>query len=236
MLPLYDSIPHRRPPYINYGIVFTCVGVFLYQLLHPHFTEAAAFRPAFLFARESGLAPAQVATSALASMFMHANWLHLGSNMWFLWVFGDNVEDRLGSLRYLLFYLLCGFLATGAHVAITLLGASVTGPENLAIPMVGASGAIAGVMGAYLKLFPESRILALVPFFFLFLTEIPAFVFIVVWFVLQLLMGLANLGGGPGVAFWAHVGGFVAGMLMVAWFTPVRRRPRPPRVLDIRFE
>ncbi|TMB53688.1 MAG: rhomboid family intramembrane serine protease, partial [Deltaproteobacteria bacterium] len=155
------------------------------------------------------------------SMFLHGGWLHVLGNMLYLYIFGDNVEDRLGHLRYLLFYLLCGCAAGGAQ--------ALSGPDSN-VPMVGASGAIAGVSGAYFLFFPGARVVTLVPiFFFLQVIEIPAVVFLLIWFVGQLMLGLAALGthaAAGGVAFWAHVGGFVAGMVLGP---TLRMRPPAPR-------
>ena len=148
-------------------------------------------------------------------MFLHGGWMHLVANMWTLWIFGDNVEDVMGPLRFLLFYVLCGLCALLMHVA--------TNPEST-VPVVGASGAIAGVMGAYFFLYPHARVLILVPLFIIsFFFEIPAVFYLLLWFVTQVFSGLAD-GGGAGVAWWAHIGGFVAGMLLLRFF---RDEPRP---------
>ena len=237
MLPLRDNIPHSRIPWMTYAIVAGCVAVFLYQGTHPHVTAQLAFRPSLLRPPKGVYLPAeQIILSALATMFMHGGWLHLLGNMWCLWIFGDNVEDRMGSLRYLTFYLICGLAATAAHTGVTFLGMGMTGAKALSIPMVGASGAIAGVLAAYLRLFPRARVLSLVPLIiFFFVVEIPAVVFILFWFGLQLLAGLATVGAGSGVAFWAHVGGFVAGLMLTGMFAAVPPRPRQPRVIDMRM-
>jgi len=234
MLPISDNIPHRRSPYVNYTLIGTCVAVYLYQLLHPHLVGELAYRPAYLLT-SSGLAlgASRLAAAALATMFLHGGLLHLGFNMWTLWIFGDNVEDRMGHWRYLVFYVLCGFAATLMHT----LAAAWGLPRNAGVPMVGASGAIAGVLGAYFKLFPRATIRTLVILVFLWIPlDLPAVVFIGLWFVLQLLSGLGSLAGGSSVAFWAHVGGFLAGLLLVGLFVARRRRPQPPRVTDIRWE
>ena len=156
-----------------------------------------------------GLVPRHFAlANLLTSMFLHGSWLHVLGNMLFLYIFGDNVEDRLGHLRYLLFYLLCGCAAGGAQ--------ALSSPGSR-VPMVGASGAIAGVSGAYFLFFPTSRVVTLVPIFlFIQIVEIPAVFFLFLWFVLQVATGVATLGAGSsgGVAVWAHVGGFVAGMIL----------------------
>jgi membrane associated rhomboid family serine protease len=156
-------------------------------------------------------------------MFMHGDWMHFLGNMLFLWIFGDNVEDRVGHARFVLFYVLCGAAAALAQVWIS--------PASR-VPMVGASGAIAGVMGAYFVMFPHSRVLTLVPiFFFIELIEVPAIFFLGIWFLLQFLSGVTSLGVARaqdvgGVAFWAHVAGFVAGVIWIFVF----RRPERQRV------
>jgi len=153
------------------------------------------------------------------SIFLHGGWLHLIGNMWFLWIFGDNVEDAFGHFAYIVFYLTCGIAANVTQFAVSPLSQ---------VPTIGASGAIAGVMGAYLFLFPKARILTLVPFFFYFTMEIRAALMLVYWFVIQFFNGVAGLGSNHmagGVAFWAHVGGFVAGVILMFSF----RRPMPER-------
>jgi membrane associated rhomboid family serine protease len=182
--------------------------------------------------QEHGLVPAQITCAVrygegdlgsavaplLTSMFLHGGWWHLIGNMWFLWIFGDNVEDALGSVRFLLFYLLCGVGGGIAQWAFT--------PAS-AVPTVGASGAIAGVLGAYARIFPHARVLTVVPvLFFIQLVEVPAVVMLGLWFLLQLFNGsVATLGApGGGVAWWAHIGGFVGGLLMALPFRPRRIR------------
>jgi membrane associated rhomboid family serine protease len=169
----------------------------------------------------SDLALAAVVVPFFTSMFLHAGWLHLIGNMWYLWIFGDNVEDRLGHFSYLVFYLLCGI---GAGIAHTVLNAATT------VPSIGASGAIAGVLGAYVVSYPFARVLTLVPIFiFLQIIEIPALIVLGFWFVMQFLYGTASLAvTGPnsgGVAWWAHVGGFIIGIILVGLF-PRKDRPR----------
>lgn len=154
------------------------------------------------------------------SIFLHGGWLHVIGNMWFLWIFGDNVEDRLGSGRFLLFYLLCGIGASLVHV--------VFHPESR-IPTIGASGAISGVLGAYLISFPHARVLTLLIIFFIIrFVEIPAFAFLIIWFVFQFLSGTSQVSAyqeSGGVAYWAHMGGFVFGVLLI-WLFPKRREFR----------
>jgi membrane associated rhomboid family serine protease len=154
------------------------------------------------------------------SMFLHGGWLHLIGNMWYLWIFGDNVEDRLGHFTYLIFYLLCGL---GAGVVHTVLN------YQTSVPSIGASGAIAGVLGAYLVSYPHARVLTLIPIFvFMQVIEIPALIVLGLWFLMQFFYGAASLGAATantgGVAWWAHVGGFVIGMLLVLLF-PRKDRP-----------
>lgn len=160
----------------------------------------------------------------LTAMFLHGGWLHIISNMLYLYIFGDNVEDTLGHGRYLAFYLLCGFISFLTQIFIN--------PASM-VPNIGASGAVAGVLGAYFILFPGSRVVTLVPIFFFFtMVEIPAFFFIGFWFLMQLLGGTAQLGRvnpfSGGIAFWAHIGGFLAGILLLKLFLP-RWRIRRPR-------
>jgi membrane associated rhomboid family serine protease len=178
--------------------------------------------------------PGSVYVTLLTSMFMHGGWAHLLGNMLFLWIFGDNVEDRLGHFRYLVYYLVCGVLASLAHVALTV-GLNGVNSEAALIPSLGASGAISGVLGGYLVLYPRRQVLVLL---FRFLTYVPAYVAIGIWFAFQLISGLGTLGPGSkigGVAYAAHVGGFVAGVALIWPFAMGRpdnqlRQPTfPPR-------
>ena len=159
--------------------------------------------------------------TVLTSMFLHGDWLHFVGNMWMLYLFGDNVEDRIGSVRYLVFYLVCGLAAEAAHIA--------TDPTS-PVPTLGASGAIAGVMGAYFLMFPTARVITLVPVFIIpFLFEIPAVFFLGLWFLTQLWSGTLSLVGPTaygGIAWWAHIGGFVAGVALVYLFRQPRKRRR----------
>jgi len=158
----------------------------------------------------------------ISSMFLHAGWMHVIGNMWFLWIFGDNVEDRLGHIKYLIFYLVCGICASLTHV--------VFNPSSQ-IPVVGASGAVSGILGAYLVSYPHARIHTLfIIFVIIKLVELPAFIFIIIWFLFQFVSGAAELGAAAdsgGVAYWAHMGGFVFGILLL-WImskNPTRQRP-----------
>jgi len=212
MIPLRDTIPSATVPVVNYGIIVVNVLVFLYEVsLGPHHLE--------VFIRAHGLVPIDFEFSNLVtSMFLHGGIAHILFNMLFLYIFGDNVEDRLGHGRYLFFYFLCGMAAGAAQ--------AISSPESRT-PMVGASGAIAGVLGAYMIFFPRSRVVTLVPIFlFLQVMEIPAVFFLLFWFLLQFLSGIstphADTGG---VAVWAHIGGFIAGMAL----GPVLRARQPAR-------
>ena len=166
--------------------------------------------------------PGSVYLTLITSMFMHGGIAHILGNMLFLWIFGDNVEDRMGHVRYLIFYLVCGILASLSHVFATV--AFSTDQQSLYIPSLGASGAISGVLGGYLLMFPKRRVTVIL---FRFLTEVPAYVAIGIWFAFQLISGLGMLGGGTqtgGVAYAAHIGGFVAGLVLVKIFTLGRER------------
>jgi len=161
--------------------------------------------------------PFSVYLTLITSMFMHGGLAHIFGNMLFLWIFGDNIEDRMGHVRYLIFYLVCGILASLAHVVTSIMFS--TNPNSLLIPSLGASGAISGVLGAYILLHPHRRVTVLL---FRFLTDVPAYVAIGIWFAFQLVSGLGVFGGGSqqgGVAYAAHIGGFVAGIVLVKFFT-----------------
>lgn len=203
MLPIRDLNPSATHPVVNNVIIGVCVFVYVIEISY------SGGREAFFY--QYGLVPARARIFSLFSyMFLHGGFWHLLSNMWFLYIFGDNIEDRLGPGRYLLFYTLCGLASGLAHLTLNL---------GSPIPIVGASGAIAGVMGAYLVLFPHSKVLTLVPLFFIPLFfEIPAFFLLGVWFVIQLLNAATTSGGVSGVAWWAHVGGFIAGISLLKVF------------------
>jgi membrane associated rhomboid family serine protease len=213
MIPLRDIIPSRTTPIVTISLIVANVLVFLYEL-----TLGRAVNDFTLY---FGLVPAAFSwVAVLTSMFLHGGLFHVAGNMLYLWIFGDNVEDRMGHGRFLVFYLLCG---TAAALAQT-----ITAPDSV-VPMVGASGAIAGVMGAYFVLYPKSRIVTLVTLVFFFqVIEVPAIYFLGIWFVMQFLSGVGSIGTAAtgGVAVWAHVGGFLAGLSGVIVF----RRPERQRV------
>jgi len=223
VIPLKDMTPRRSFPVMTLLLIAANTAVFIHQISLPA-------RAADAFIMTYGLVPAKI-SMALAGrhytlaqalvplftcMFLHGGWLHIIGNMWFLWIFGANVEDRLGALPYLLFYLVCG-IASGIAQALFSWGSH--------IPSLGASGAISGVLGAYIIFHPGSRILTLIPLFIIFFTaRIPAVIFIGLWFLVQFLSGIGSLGAANkgGVAWWAHVGGFLMGMLLAL---AMKRRP-----------
>lgn len=217
MIPLYDTLRARRFPIVNWLLIALNVLVFLYEI---SLSASALDRLTFVW----GLVPTNLVAhpasawiTIFTAMFLHGGWFHILSNMWVLFIFGDNVEDRLGHAGYLVFYLLSG-------VAAGLLQSFVLSTSR--VPMIGASGAIAGVLGAYLVLYPRARIASLVPILFIFtIIEIPATLFLLFWFVSQLFSGWLAIGSsaGSGVAWWAHVGGFLFGVVAVLLFA--QRRP-----------
>lgn len=221
MFPLKDTIPHRQTPFVMWLIFVVNTLVFLFQLsLSREALQELILRYGVIprsftdprWAWENGLKAFNV-LSFLTSMFLHGGWFHFISNMWAFLIFADNVEDRLGHLRFLAFYLLCGLFAGLIHVLFN--------PFS-PVPTIGASGAISGVMGAYMVLFPTSRIITLVPIFLIpFLVEIPAFLFIGLWFLSQFFNGMFSLllpQNFGGIAWWAHIGGFVFGILLLPIF------------------
>jgi len=222
VLPLSDHNPRRTAPVVNSLLIAANVLMFFWEMSLGHDIEPVLAHVAFVPAR-FWYAPALVPSlfSALVSMFLHGGWLHLGGNMLYLWIFGDNIEDRLGHFRYLVFYLACGFAATLAH--------AIVNPGSR-LPSIGASGAIAGVLGAYILLFPRVRVTTLIPvFIFIMVREVPAIFVLGIWFVFQLFVGVSSLGVSPeqagGVAYFAHIGGFVAGMILVVLMGGLRHTP-----------
>jgi membrane associated rhomboid family serine protease len=212
MIPLRDVIPSRTTPWVTILLIALNALVFFYELSLPE----GALRQLF---ETYGLVPAEFSwVAAFTAMFLHSGWVHAGGNLLSLWIFGDNVEDRMGHGRYLFFYLLAGLVANLAQT---------WAYPNSPLPLIGASGAIAGVMGAYLVMFPHSRVLVLIPIIiFIEIIEVPAVFFLGFWFLMQLLGGVGSLaepGATGGVAFWAHAGGFLTGLAGVALF---RRRER----------
>jgi membrane associated rhomboid family serine protease len=201
VIPLRDVIPSRTTPYITITIIALNALAWLFELSLPHdvlneFLTAYGVVPAYF-----------TAPTLVTSMFLHGSWSHVLGNMWYLWIFGDNVEDRVGHGRFIVFYLLCGIVASVGQIAVD---------PTSTLPTIGASGAIAGVMGAYFVLYPHSRVLTLIPWIFLQIVELPAIVLLGFWFVMQLFsagtIALTASTAGGGVAFAAHVVGFLGGM------------------------
>ncbi len=219
MFPLKDDNPTSIVPIVTWVLIVINVMVFFYQLsLEPRNSEAFVYQfgaiPAVIAGGRklpAGIAVVPPFMSIFTSMFLHGGWMHLIGNMWFLWIFGNNIEEAMGGLRYLVFYVICGFLASGAHILFNI---------GSAIPSIGASGAIAGVLGAYLLIYPRARVLTLIfLFFFARMLWIPAGFILAIWFLIQLWSGaISGNQPGGGVAFWAHVGGFVAGVALVGLF------------------
>jgi len=229
MFPIKDTVQSRSFPIVNWLLIGLNAVMFTAEL------SADARGQGQALIEEFGVVPARFlhycdayeVGTLITSMFLHGGWFHLFSNMWALYIFGDNVEDRMGPVKYLIFYLLCGLAAGITHIVFN---------RYSTMPSVGASGAIAGVLGAYLLLFPSARIIALIPIFiYPLFVEIPAVFYLVFWFVSQLLNGtleIVQTAYGPearaqgGVAWWAHVGGFVAGMALVWPFAVPKRKLR----------
>jgi membrane associated rhomboid family serine protease len=211
LIPLRDNIPSRTFPFVTVLLIVANIAVFFHELRLGPALEAFVF--------EFGLIPARLTTQhdvvsilpVVSSMFLHGGWAHLLGNLLYLWIFGNNVEDRLGHGKFLFFYLACGIAADIAHVWVY--------PESM-VPVVGASGAIAGVLGAYFWMYPRARVVTVVPIFILpWITELPAILFLGIWFLMQVLSGTAEMNAaasmeGAGIAWWAHVAGFVGGLLL----------------------
>ena len=219
MFPLKDDNPTTITPIVTWTLIAINTAVFLYQIsLGPGSSQLFVFQygaiPSVILGHQSlnaNIAVIPPVLSVFTSMFLHGGFMHLIGNMWFLWIFGNNIEDSMGHLRFIGFYLICGILASWSHIA--------SDPGSV-IPSIGASGAISGVMGAYIMLYPRARVLTFIfLFIFIRLMYLPAAVILGYWFLIQLLSGSMTLGEqGGGVAFWAHIGGFVAGVLLVGLF------------------
>lgn len=218
MIPLKDDNPTEITPVVTITFIVICSLVFIYEfMLPPQSSEMFVYMygaiPSVVFGHVQ-LPPELVALPAygtlISSMFLHGGWMHLIGNMLYLWIFGNNIEDVMGHGKFIVFYLVCGVLAALSHAVID--------PQS-EIPMVGASGAIAGVLGAYLLLYPRAKVLVLVPYGFMGTFYIPAVVVLGLWFLMQLFSGGMSLGHeGGGVAFFAHIGGFIAGMVLIGLF------------------
>ncbi len=238
LFPLGDDNSDREiTPVVTWTLIGINVLMYIYQVMNPRFTLGYSVVPFEIthgvdlkdstqigkMMLEQAPGPVPIYLTLLFSMFMHGSPMHIGGNMLYLWIFGDNVEDRMGHVKYLIFYLLCGLLASAAQIAV--------GPDSR-IQNLGASGAIAGVLGGYLALFPHKRVRVLVPLgFFSQLTELPAIVVIGLWGLLQFFGGfgqIAHPGEGGGVAYMAHVGGFIAGLILVFLFRNQQTQQRTP--------
>jgi membrane associated rhomboid family serine protease len=241
VFPLKDDVPSRTLPVVTVGLIALNALVFLYQISLQGEASPEGLRAARDFIFEFGLVPCRLtgtctpvsgllppSVTVFTSMFLHGGLLHVGGNMLYLWIFGDNVEDTLGHGRFVLFYLLSGAAAATAQTAFS---------TESSVPMIGASGAVSGVLGAYLLLFPRANVLTLVVFgFFVRLVRIPAILVLGLWFLVQFLSGLAAWGGaasrgeavGGGIAWFAHVGGFLAGMLLLLGLRPRNPSDRSP--------
>jgi membrane associated rhomboid family serine protease len=222
VFPLYDDNTDRSTtPFVNYALI--AINIFVFVVLqglgsNEEFTYSLSTVPYEIVTGRDVLVatPVSVYLTLFTSMFMHGSLVHLGGNMLFLWIFGDNIEDRLGHARYLIFYLLCGLIASLAHVFTT---AALSGDDrSMMIPSLGASGAISGVLGGYILLHPSRRVTVIL---FRFLTPVPAYVAIGLWFLFQLISGLGVLGSDTqqgGIAYAAHIGGFIAGLVLIKFF------------------
>jgi membrane associated rhomboid family serine protease len=232
-----DNSQRQTTPWVTWGLIAVNVLVFLYELVAgPGFINGFSVIPyeithgvdlihpvSIVVGGEHAVIPQApgphpIYLTLLTSMFMHAGWVHIGGNMLYLWIFGDNVEDSMGPIRYLIFYIICGLAADFSQIAVD---------PNSVVPNLGASGAIAGVLGAYIVMFPRNRVRVIVPVLLLFITTLPAIIVIGLWFVLQLVSGWGSMQQSSGVAFMAHIGGFITGALLVFVFR--KRRPQPPQ-------
>ena len=217
MFPLHDDNPTKIIPFVTYAIIIACISIFFWQLSLGQYAQNAIYSlgmiPAVVFnLRElpADLVTVPAFATVFTSMFLHGGWMHLIGNMLYMWIFANNVEDAMGYKRFILFYLLCGIAAAMAQ--------AIPNPQSTA-PMIGASGAISGVLGAYLLLYPHARVLVAIPIFvFIHTTRISAKWVLGFWFVLQIFNSLAASGQQGGIAWGAHIGGFVAGMLLIPLF------------------
>lgn len=219
MIPLRDTIPSRNHPVINNTIIVINIVVFTIQITQGSSLYDFDYLYGLVPARysiphvSSYFSPAEQIFSFISFMFLHGGFLHLISNMWTLYIFGDNVEDRLGPVRYMVFYIACGLLSGLTHLFFNYYSD---------LPVIGASGAIAGVMGAYFILYPESKILTLIPIIIIpWITEISAFIFVAIWFALQFINAAGSGGQAGGIAWWAHIGGFIFGILLLKIFLKI---------------
>ena len=221
MIPLRDTIPSKSFPIINYLIIIANLVVFIHEVRLPEiqlneFMFKYGLVPDRILPGVIEMGNYKILTTFFTNIFIHGGLWHFIGNMWFLFIFGDNVEDRMGKINYLLFYIITGILASFSHFILHM---------NSPVPAIGASGAISGVMAAYMFLFPKSKVITLIPIFYIIplFVPIPAYIFIGIWFVFQLISGTGHLlshGSATGIAFWAHIGGFLAGILLYKLFVP----------------
>lgn len=222
MFPIKDNVPSRTYPVVTVGLIVVNVVVFIVEIAMgsrglQRFAYSHGLIPVYVTAYGSGagVSAGQALPPFFSAMFLHGGWLHLIGNMWYLWIFGDNVEDRLGHVRFLVFFILCGVMGNVAHYAFN---------HMSEVPAIGASGAVAGVLGVYLISYPGARILTLIPiFFFIQFVELPALIVLGFWFILQFLNGLGSVvvsTATGGVAWWAHIGGFLGGIVIFRLFKP----------------
>lgn len=226
MLPLKDNIPSRTRPVVMYLILAGNILVFLYEIALGGklnaFVAAFGATPYAIFHPQG----VQSYIPLFTSMFIHAGIMHLAGNMLFLWIFADNIEDRFGHIIFIIFYLICGIAGTLLH--------GILAPDSRT-PMVGASGAISGVLGAYILLYPKARIVSAIPFgFFLRVMELPAVAFLGIWFAFQFLLGITSIGARGGVAYFAHIGGFVIGLLFALPYKLYRKKDNAHVIYTIR--
>jgi membrane associated rhomboid family serine protease len=226
MIPLRDTQPSYSTPFVTISLIVVNALIFLYQVSLDDYSRNHLINVFGMVPSRVGLSDPNTLMTVFTSMFLHGGWLHIIGNMWFLWIYGDNIEDILGHTGYLLFYIACGVGAALAHLVFNM---------DSRVPTVGASGAIAGVMGAYMVKFPHSRILTLVPIFVFFTAiEIPAILILGYWFLIQFFSGVGSIGYSHlqqgGVAWLAHVGGFVAGLVLIL-VMPTKQRYRRHREL-----
>jgi membrane associated rhomboid family serine protease len=221
MIPLKDDLPTRTFPFVTIVIIAINIAVFFYEVSLGPRSERLIFSYGaipfnLIYGFERGQSPFPIVASLFTSMFLHGGLLHVAGNMLYLWIFGNNIEDVMGHVRFVFFYLICGVAAVYSHALID---------SASQVPMIGASGAVSGVLGAYLILFPHAKVLTLVPiFFFIQIIRIPAVIVLGLWIVVQFVNGFFGVGQIGGVAWFAHIGGFLAGMLLIQLFKKRKRR------------
>ena len=221
MIPLKDDLPTRTFPFVTIALIAINIVVFFYEVSLGPRAEAMIFRHGaipfnLIYGIERGQSPIPIVLSLFTSMFLHGGFMHVAGNMLYLWIFGNNIEDVMGHLRFIFFYFICGVAAVYSHALID---------SASQVPMIGASGAVSGVLGAYLLLFPHAKVLTLVPiFFFIQIIRVPAVIVLGLWIVVQFVNGFFGIGQIGGVAWFAHIGGFLVGMVLIYPFKKRKRR------------